>query len=63
MNVLLARVTNNTIERILGGEAAIANRNLDRAGTIGNTNASKLGRLVLTVGKWNNTLEFFHGVS
>lgn len=57
------RVTNNTIERILGGEAAIAKRNLDRAGAIGNTNASKLGGLVRTVRKWNNALEFFHGVS
>ncbi|MGA6991832.1 MAG: hypothetical protein WBX81_15555 [Nitrososphaeraceae archaeon] len=56
-------MTNNTIERILGGEAAIAKRNLDRAGAIGNTNASKLGGLVRTVRKWNNTLEFFHGVS
>ena len=46
------RVTNDTIERILGGEAA---------GAIGNTNASKLGGLVRTVRKWNNTLEFFHG--
>lgn len=45
------------------GEAAIAKRNLDRAGAIGNTNASKLGGLVRTVRKWNNTLEFFHGVS
>ena len=61
MNVLLTRVTNNTIVRILGGEAAIAKRNLDSA--IGNTNASKLGGLVRTVRKWNNTLEFFHGVS